>query len=163
MKECHCSGNNSLRSALGGTRCECGGSLNLAQVLMRIISRLDELDEQDSNLIQGLVAADMGECDRCGEWFKEKDLIRAGDRATCDRCFNWEHFCREEDDEESLNAVIPALMTQIVKGKINRYRQKRYLDLLPHDQDGKLSEPFLTEYRKLTGTGTVERAGALLH
>ena len=150
MKNCKCSGNNSLRACLGHIRCECGGSLELAQVLRRIISRLNELDELDSNLIQGLVASGMGECDRCGQWFKEADLLRAGDRATCDRCFDWQHFCREEDDEESLSLILPELMRKIIQGKINNYFGKPYLQLLPHDQSGELSEPFLTEYRNIT-------------
>lgn len=148
MKQCACGGNHSLRSAIGGIRCECGGELNLAQVLARIVSRLDELDERDSNLIQGLVEAGLGECDLCGDWFKECDLVRAGDRVTCDRCFRWEHFCREEDDEETIGEVVPQLMRAIAGGRRSKYQHKTYLDLLPHDKNGTLTEPFLAEYRK---------------
>lgn len=142
MKTCKCGGNNSLRSSIGGTRCECGGELTLAQVLHRIVSRLDECDEQDSNLIQGLVAAGMDTCDLCGDWFREMEIVRAGDRASCDHCFHWEHFCREEDDEESLDHVLPELFRRIAGTK--------YMTRLPHEKDGKLSEPFLTYYNRFT-------------
>lgn len=140
MKPCKCNGNNSLRTAIGSIRCECGGELQLAQVLQRIISRLNECDDQDSNLIQGLVAAGMGTCDICGEWFNEKNIVRAGDRATCERCFNPEHFCREDDDDEAVDFVLPQLMARIAGTS--------FMDRLPHDRITKaLEEPFLTYYK----------------
>lgn len=149
MKPCKCSGNNSLKACIGAIRCECGGELNLAQTLQRIISRLDECDEQYSELVQGLVAADMGQCGICGEWFRDKDLIRAGDRACCDRCFTWEHFSREEDDQETEDAVIPVLM-RVIYGRRSEYHQKPYVDLLPHDHKGRLVEPFLSAARSVS-------------
>lgn len=148
MSNCKCSGNNSLHYGIGGFRCACGGTIDTNQILRRVFSRIEDLEERESNLIQGLVAADMGECGCCGQWFKEKELVRAGDRATCDRCFTPEYFLREEDDDETVEHVLPELMRNIVHGRFNAYWQKPYLDILPREASGKLTEPFLTEYRK---------------
>lgn len=133
--------------SIGGVRCPtCQGELTTMQALARIISRLNECDEMDSNLISGLVACGMTECDRCGGWFKETEAVRAGDRCSCPHCFDWTHFVREDDDEEMLEHVLPDLMRRIAGTDFMKH--------LPHERTGKnkgrLAEPFLTYYNRLT-------------
>lgn len=142
MKTCNCGGNNSLKIAIGGARCECGGRLTEGQTLMRIILRLDECDEQNTKLIGALVAAGMDTCDICGEWFKAKEITRAGDRATCNRCFDPWHFCREDDDDKTVEKVVGELLRKI--------RCTPLFAKLPRDRAGQLEEPFLAEHRKTT-------------
>lgn len=146
MNPCKCSGNNSLKSGIGGFRCDCGGSIELPQVLARIVSRLDELDDMNSSHIQGFGAADLWQCSRCGKWHKELDVMNAGDRTVCERCWGVEFFVREDDDSETIGHVLPLLMASAISGKVNKYYGKPYLKLFPHDRNGVLVEPFLSEY-----------------
>lgn len=145
---CKCSGNHSIHHGISGFKCECGGEIKQDQVMVRLLRRIVELEDSQFHLIEGLVAADMGECGVCGNWFKDAELLRAGDRACCDRCWNWEYFIRENDDSETMDQILPHLMNAICGGRFNKYYGKPFLDLLPKDKDGLLEEPFLTEYRK---------------
>jgi hypothetical protein len=84
MKECHCGGNHSLRSVIGGTACECGARLNEAQVTQRIISRLNEIEEDQFKMIGALQRLGADKCDQCGDW--DKDCWQLLDHCMCRKC-----------------------------------------------------------------------------
>jgi hypothetical protein len=135
--KCRCN-STEIRRAIGGYRCRCRQLLTNEQVIDRLVKRLDELDEANSHMIQGLVAAGLWECQLCGDWHKEAEVIHARDRATCLHCFQWEFFVREDDDDETIEWVMPEFIHALhTKGKMG---------LLPHDKKGVLIEPFLKAY-----------------
>lgn len=87
MNTCHCdSHNNSLRSAIGSMRCDCGGALNQAQVNMRMARRLDELDAANFRLIGALQRLGADRCDHCGSW--DRDCWALFDHCSCLKCLS---------------------------------------------------------------------------
>lgn len=114
---CDCSGNNSLRSAIGAVRCECGGPLNQAQVNARIISRLDEIEEEQFRLIGALQRLGADRCDHCGEW--ATDCWSLFDHCVCLKCLadNPDSPLEDEDLEENECAEMATSIVRFLAGK----------------------------------------------
>lgn len=111
MSTCHCGGNNSLRSALGGMRCECGGLLNQAQINVRVASRLVEIEEDQFKMIGALQRLGADRCDHCGNW----DVKTWGlfDHCSCLKCLaddpEWplnDESLTEEQCAEMANSIV---------------------------------------------------------
>lgn len=108
---CHCSGNNSLRSAIGAVRCECGARLNQAQVASRIISRLNEIEEDQFRMIGALQRLGADRCDRCGEW--NVGCWTLFDHCSCLKCLadnpDWpleDEGLEEREFDEMANSIV---------------------------------------------------------
>lgn len=104
MKTCNCGGNNSLRISIGSVRCECGGVLSNTQTLNRLISRLNDIEEDQFRMIGALQRLGADRCDQCGDW--DIDTWQDGDDCLCKRCieFNQDLPLSNEDlDEDTYN------------------------------------------------------------
>lgn len=111
MKPCTCGGNNSLRSAIGAVRCECGGALNQAQIFARIISRLNEIEEDQFRMIGALQRLGADRCDRCGEWKTQTWALF--DHCSCLECLadnpDWpleDEGLNEQESAEMANSIV---------------------------------------------------------
>lgn len=84
--------------AIGAVRCECGGRLNEMQVFHRIISRLNDLDEENFRLIGALQVLGADRCDHCGQWVKVH--WHWGDRCWCLDCLQFDPAGPITEDDE---------------------------------------------------------------
>lgn len=137
MSTCSCSGNNSLRSAIGAVRCECGGALNQAQVNARIISRLNEIEEEQFRMIAALQVLGADRCDKCGDW--SKDTWNCRDRCWCVRCLehNQGGPITEEDDEDLAREIAVSLMAYLTRHGIKVNQRSELLRLAYADYTGR--------------------------
>jgi hypothetical protein len=126
MNTCYCSGNNSARIAIGGPRCECGGRLTQEQFNVRVISRLDECDEEITRLIGALQVLGADRCDQCGLW--AKDCWTCGDKCQCRRCL--EQYPEGPLQDEELTDDYDATARSIVRYLSARGAKIRSKELL---------------------------------
>jgi hypothetical protein len=140
--------NDALRAALrmnvgfGGMRIG-RELLTQQQVNTYLLARIVDLEHAHSKQCAALQTLGLDECEECEEWRPAAEVISAGDRCQCKNCFYWEYFISEQDDTETIDKILPVLMRRLVGTPL--------LKLLPHDATGKLEEPFLSEYLKITG------------
>lgn len=134
MKTCSGCLSNSMRPALGGLRCECGGTINDRQFESRVARRLNELDEKIGELTSALRTVGASKCSCCGKW-RVGNLMLA-DYAWCADCLKADPWITidEEDNEDSADE------TAI---RVVRYLTGKGVTSL------KLDGPFLDAYRKI--------------
>lgn len=131
---CHCGGNNSLRSAIGAVRCECGGKLNEPQIFQRIISRLVEIEEDQFSMIGALQRLGADKCDQCGYW--DKDCWCLLDHCSCLSCLSanpeWpldDEGLNDQEYQEMTKSIVCYLGGRGVKLKFKGELLKAHLEL----------------------------------
>ena len=99
---CICAGNNGLRSLSDRFVCPtCNKRLESFDVIRRLISRVEEMEEDQFKMIGALQVLGADKCDQCGEW--QKDCFAMFDRCRCAHCLegNPEGILSQDDDLET--------------------------------------------------------------
>ena len=128
-----------------------GKKISLEQVIAYLITRIDSLEEDQFAHIGALHALGAGRCDTTGEWFRDAELIRAGDRCQSLKAFDPDHFFSEFDDEEQGNKNLIELFREIQRRGLNEILAK-----FPRNEKASLIEPYLSAYRAAARQGGVK-------
>tara|TARA_R110000868_G_scaffold227432_4_gene480423 strand:+ start:441 stop:869 length:429 start_codon:yes stop_codon:yes gene_type:complete len=140
----------SLRQIIGGFSLH-GKRVTAHQAIVALIARVDDLEADQFAHIGALHALGAGRCDTTGEWFRDAELIRAGDRCQSLKAFDPDHFFSEFDDEEQGNKNLIELFREIQSRGLTKLLVK-----FPRDETGTLIEPYLSAYRAAARQGGVK-------
>lgn len=114
---CLCAGNSGLRSLSDRIVCPtCNKRLETFDILRRLISRVEELEEEQFKMIGALQVLGVDKCDQCAEW--QKDCFSMLDRCRCARCLegNPEGVLYEDGDSET-NSQLETGVVRYLSGR----------------------------------------------
>ena len=140
----------SLRQIIGGFSLD-GKRVTAHQAIVALIARVDDLEADQFAHIGALHALGAGRCDTTGDWFRDAELIRAGDRCQSLKAFDPDHFFSEFDDEEQGNKNLIELFREIQRRGLNEILAK-----FPRNEKASLIEPYLSAYRAAARQGGVK-------
>ena len=140
----------SLRQIIGGFSLH-GKRVTAHQAIVALIARVDDLEADQFAHIGALHALGAGRCDTTGEWFRDAELIRAGDRCQSLKAFDPDHFFSEFDDEDQGTLNLVELFREIQSRGLTKLLVK-----FPRDETGTLIEPYLSAHKAAARQGGVK-------